>query len=73
MHGMTIINNKGSNFADHIRDQAYHTNSFMQSLDEMAAIIAIEGVEDSSSCGDPHNSTFILVNPIGTVTDISKH
>ena len=41
----------------------------------MAAIIAVESVNESSiSNGDNlHNSTFILVEPTGTITDISKH
>ena len=62
---------------NHQKSQHTHQGSFMQSAEDLAAIIAIEA-ESSNSAGEQtteklHNSTFILVDPSGAVTDTSKH
>ena len=48
----------------------------MHSTEDMAAIIAIESVHETSLSNGENplqNNTFILVEPTGTITDISKH
>ena len=71
MKGYSKLESTGSDFAYHFGDNI-NQESFIQSLEDMAAIIAIEGGEDSSSVGEHTNGTFILVNPTSTVTDGNK-
>ena len=61
---------------DSLKQDGTNEASLMHSTEDMAAIIAIESVHETSLSNGENplqNNTFILVEPTGTITDISKH